>query len=231
MGVAGGELLILTFVFVFGTGIKTAGTASLLVSLLTVAVGVSCYRASAACTAHDSVRHVDVPTRPAADGALLRGAMAPGSVAGAALGAGLIGWVDISVLKAVLAVVPSVSSVWMLRLRHASPAAVTLESVHPRQLQFALHEVPVAPSALRMLTSAQRHQRPGDHVGDLVALQFVGADVVPRVLHDGHAQNAATALLNERRVARALCLRKRVARGQTVVAVEGEDASLEVVGA
>ena len=40
LGVAVGELIIPTLVFDFGVGIKTAGTASLLISLPTVAVGV-----------------------------------------------------------------------------------------------------------------------------------------------------------------------------------------------
>jgi uncharacterized protein len=43
LGVAGGEL-IPTLVFAFGAGIKTAGTASLLISLPTVAVGVFRHR-------------------------------------------------------------------------------------------------------------------------------------------------------------------------------------------
>src|SRR5919109_2126444 len=41
LGVAGGELIIPTLVFAFGAGIKTAGTASLLISLPTVAVGLA----------------------------------------------------------------------------------------------------------------------------------------------------------------------------------------------
>ncbi len=40
LGVAGGEPIIPTLVFAFGAGIKAAGTASLLVSLPTVAVGI-----------------------------------------------------------------------------------------------------------------------------------------------------------------------------------------------
>jgi uncharacterized protein len=40
LGVAGGELIILTLLFAFGADVKTAGTASLLISLPTVAVGV-----------------------------------------------------------------------------------------------------------------------------------------------------------------------------------------------
>ena len=43
LGVAGGEVIIPTFVFAYGADIKTAGTASLLVSLPTVAVGVARY--------------------------------------------------------------------------------------------------------------------------------------------------------------------------------------------
>ena len=43
IGVAGGELIIPTLVFAFGAGIKTAGTASLLISLPTV-VGVLRHR-------------------------------------------------------------------------------------------------------------------------------------------------------------------------------------------
>ena len=89
--------------FVFGADIKTAGTASLLVSLPTVAVGVFRYRASGGYAAQESVRHVGLP-------------MALGSLAGASLGAGLVGWVDVRMLKAVLAVVLAVSALRMWRL-------------------------------------------------------------------------------------------------------------------
>jgi uncharacterized membrane protein YedE/YeeE len=44
LGVAGGELIIPILVFTFGAGIKAAGTASLLVSLPTVAVGALRHR-------------------------------------------------------------------------------------------------------------------------------------------------------------------------------------------
>ena len=44
LGVAGGELIIPTLVFMFGAGIKTAGTASLLISLPTVVAGVLRHR-------------------------------------------------------------------------------------------------------------------------------------------------------------------------------------------
>jgi len=43
LGVAGGEVIIPTLVFAYGADIKTAGTASLLISLPTVAVGITRY--------------------------------------------------------------------------------------------------------------------------------------------------------------------------------------------
>ena len=73
---AGGELIIPTLVFGFGMDIKAAGTASLLVSLPTVAVGVLRSRAQGVYL----------------DGAMLAGPalpMAVGSAAGATLGAAL----------------------------------------------------------------------------------------------------------------------------------------------
>jgi uncharacterized membrane protein YfcA len=99
-------------VFVFGADIKTAGTASLLVSLPAVAVGVLRYRASGSYAAQDSVRHVGPP-------------MALGSLAGAMLGTGLVGGVDVRVLKAVLAVVLAVSALRMWRSpRPAEPTPI-----------------------------------------------------------------------------------------------------------
>ena len=111
LGVAGGELLIPTFVFVFGADIKTAGTASLLVSLPTVAVGVLRYRASGRFAAQESVRHIGLP-------------MALGSLAGAMLGAVLVGSVNVRALKAVLSIVLAVSALRLWRARHGPPPAV-----------------------------------------------------------------------------------------------------------
>src|ERR671911_1317850 len=78
LGVAGGELIIPTLIFAFGAGIKTAGTASLLISLPTVAVRV--------------IKHRKLGSF--ADPADLTPAVAPmggGSVIGAVAGGFLVG--------------------------------------------------------------------------------------------------------------------------------------------
>jgi uncharacterized protein len=98
LGVAGGELIIPTLVFAFGAGIKTAGTASLLISLPTVAVGV--------------IRHRRLGSF--ADRADLTQTVAPmgvGSVAGAVVGGFLVGVVPAAALKLVLGVILIVSAV------------------------------------------------------------------------------------------------------------------------
>jgi uncharacterized protein len=48
LGVAGGEMIIPTLVFAFGANIKTAGTASLLISFPTICVGLLRYAKSGA---------------------------------------------------------------------------------------------------------------------------------------------------------------------------------------
>jgi uncharacterized protein len=102
LGVAGGELIIPTLVFGFGMDIKAAGTASLLVSLPTVAVGVMRFRAQGAYR----------------DGAMLAGLalpMAVGSAAGATLGAALLPLAPIGFLKLLLGGVLAVSAIKLTR--------------------------------------------------------------------------------------------------------------------
>jgi uncharacterized protein len=85
LGVAGGEVIIPTLVFAYGAEIKVAGTASLLISLPTVAVGI--------------VRHA---RRGSYERQALRRTVAPmgiGSVIGAVIGGLLAGIVPSSVLK------------------------------------------------------------------------------------------------------------------------------------
>jgi uncharacterized membrane protein YfcA len=109
LGVAGGELLIPTFVFVFGLDVKTAGTASLFVSLPTVTVGVLRYQACGGYSGHDSAHRVGLP-------------MAIGSIAGAIIGARLLGWVDVRMLKALLGTVLGLSALRMWRSPGRPPA-------------------------------------------------------------------------------------------------------------
>lgn len=103
LGVAGGELIIPTLVFGFGADVKTAGTASLLISLPTVVVGLLRYARRGACMDRAPLRATVLP-------------MGVGSVLGAVLGGLLVGVIAPSVLKLLLGVILIVSA---LRLRHA----------------------------------------------------------------------------------------------------------------
>jgi uncharacterized protein len=92
LGVAGGELIIPTLVFAFGAGIKTAGTASLLISLPTVAVGVLRHRRLGSFTDRADLTQTVAP-------------MGLGSVFGAVVGGLFVGLVPAAVLKLVLGVI------------------------------------------------------------------------------------------------------------------------------
>lgn len=97
LGVAGGEIIIPTLVFAFGADIKTAGTASLLVSLPTVLVGVVKYASRGAFTDRSALSNSVAP-------------MGVGSVIGAVAGGMLVGVVPGSVLKLTLGVILNVSA-------------------------------------------------------------------------------------------------------------------------
>jgi uncharacterized membrane protein YfcA len=106
LGVAGGELIIPSFVFAFGAPIKVAGTASLIVSLPTVSVGIVRYWRRGAYADRIALRQTVVP-------------MAAGSVIGAVLGGLFLGLVSGSVLKFVLGLILIVSAVRVFR--HSRP--------------------------------------------------------------------------------------------------------------
>jgi uncharacterized protein len=106
LGVAGGELLIPTFVFPFGADIKTAGTASLLVSLPTVLIGMVRYARRGSYGQRADVTGTIIP-------------MAVASVIGAFIGGILVGAVPQSVLKVGLGVTLIVSAVRIFRRREA----------------------------------------------------------------------------------------------------------------
>lgn len=98
LGVAGGELIIPTLVLGFGVDIKAAGTASLMISVPTVLMGLW--------------RQASSGLRPT--GAELTGLVLPmsvGSIVGAIVGALLVGFVPGSSLKLVLGLVLIVSAV------------------------------------------------------------------------------------------------------------------------
>jgi len=97
LGVAGGELIIPTLVFGFGVAVKIAGTASLLISLPTVTVGLIRYAEQGAFAQRAVFKETIVP-------------MGVGSVIGALVGGLLVGSVPSSVLKFVLGTILIVSA-------------------------------------------------------------------------------------------------------------------------
>jgi uncharacterized protein len=114
LGVAGGELIIPTLVFAFGADIKTAGTASLLISLPTVAMGIFRYSRQRAYTENDSLTKTVLP-------------MGIGSVLGAIIGGLLVGMVSQSWLKLGLGIILMVSAFGIFyhnRVSAKSPATL-----------------------------------------------------------------------------------------------------------
>ncbi|WP_136419083.1 sulfite exporter TauE/SafE family protein [Herbaspirillum sp. ST 5-3] len=105
LGVAGGELLIPTIVLLYGVDIKLAGSLSLMVSLPTMIVGFARYGRAEAFAV---LRH----ERP------LLHWLAAGSIAGAAVGGLLVGWVQPALLMALLGVLLFVSAVKTFRHAH-----------------------------------------------------------------------------------------------------------------
>jgi uncharacterized membrane protein YfcA len=103
LGVAGGEIIIPTLVFAYGADIKTAGTASLLISLPTVAVGIARY-----------ARRRVYPSSTLAETVAPMGL---GSVIGAVIGGLLVGSVPAAVLKTGLGVILIISA-WRTFRRH-----------------------------------------------------------------------------------------------------------------
>ena len=104
LGVAGGEIIIPTLVFAFGVDIKTAGTASLLISFPTVLIGLLQYASRGAFRDRSSLRNTVVP-------------MGLGSVIGAFAGGMLAEIVPASALKLALGAILNLSA---LRVFHKS---------------------------------------------------------------------------------------------------------------
>ena len=101
-GVAGGEFIIPTMMLAFGADIRTAGTASLLISLPTVAVGVLRYQRQGAYQDTGLLARLALP-------------MAAGSVVGATVGAALLPYAPGDALKVLLGVILAASAVKLAR--------------------------------------------------------------------------------------------------------------------
>ena len=89
LGVAGGELLVPTMMFIFGADIKTAGTASIVISVCVVTSGLWRYWRSGAMETRLGARRIV-------------SAMSAGSLIGAALGGLAVGFAPVAALKVIL---------------------------------------------------------------------------------------------------------------------------------
>jgi len=107
LGVAGGELIIPTLIFIFGVGVKTAGSASLIISLPTVIVGLARYARRGLLFSRAEGLKIVLP-------------MGVGSVVGSMIGGVLAGIVPASLLKIILGLVLIASALRMFR-RTPSP--------------------------------------------------------------------------------------------------------------
>jgi uncharacterized protein len=102
LGVAGGELLIPTLMFIFGADIKTAGSASILISLGVVLTGIWRYWRLGAIPEGRGIKRIT-------------SAMASGSVVGATLGGLAVAYAPVSVLKVILGCVLIAAAVKTIR--------------------------------------------------------------------------------------------------------------------
>lgn len=107
LGVAGGELIIPTLIFIFGIGVKLAGTASLIISLPTVCAGlIRCYPLKRLFNRSVTTQIV-IP-------------MGAGSVIGSILGGLLFGIVSPNGLKVLLGGILIYSALRMFLHQHSS---------------------------------------------------------------------------------------------------------------
>lgn len=104
LGVAGGELVIPILIFIFGADIRTAGTASVFISLPIVTAGI---------TRHVLTHHFR--SRPLLSYLMLP--MSIGSLLGAVVGGYLAAWAPTDLLRVILATVLAASSIKMLSKR------------------------------------------------------------------------------------------------------------------
>jgi uncharacterized protein len=105
LGVAGGELLIPTMMFIFGADIKTAGTASIIISVCVVTSGLWRYWRLGAIETRLGARRIV-------------SAMSAGSLIGAALGGMTVGFAPVGVIKLILGLVLIAAATKVVVSRH-----------------------------------------------------------------------------------------------------------------
>lgn len=105
LGVAGGELIIPILIFIFGADIRTAGTASVLISLPIVATGIARHVLTGHFRSRSMLGYLVLP-------------MTLGSLVGAVAGGYLAAWFHTDALRLTLAVILAVSAV-KLSLKHS----------------------------------------------------------------------------------------------------------------
>jgi uncharacterized membrane protein YfcA len=98
LGVAGGEFIIPILIFIFGADIKTAGTASVLISIPVVITGATRHWLTGHYRSQSMLAYLVLP-------------MAIGSVVGATIGGYLATWAPTDALRIVLAAILAVSAV------------------------------------------------------------------------------------------------------------------------
>jgi uncharacterized protein len=102
LGVAGGELIIPTLIIVFGVDVKTAGTASLLISLPTVIVGLTRYYRIGAFAEREQIINTIAP-------------MGLGSIIGAIIGSILVPFTPAALIKFLLGIILNISAIRIFR--------------------------------------------------------------------------------------------------------------------
>jgi uncharacterized protein len=98
LGVAGGEFIIPTLIFIFGADIRTAGTASVLISIPIVFTGVARHWLTGHYRSQTMLAYLVLP-------------MCIGSLVGAMIGGYLAAWVPTNALRLVLAAILTVSAI------------------------------------------------------------------------------------------------------------------------
>lgn len=104
LGVAGGELIIPILIFIFGADIRTAGTASVLISLPIVMTGITRHVLTGHFRSRSLLGYLVLP-------------MSIGSLLGAVAGGYLAAWAPTDLLRVILATILAASAIKMLSKR------------------------------------------------------------------------------------------------------------------